>query len=99
MDRYVDVNRYFVSRIIAALLLGGLFGWHMHRDYVAWGLRGREAFIAYELHRFDDFVVNPRPVMYHVVAMVLLAFGVFAVYEAIAYGLATVAKGILSDKS
>jgi len=34
--------------MISAVLMGILLGSYIHNDYVKWGQRGREAFIAYQ---------------------------------------------------
>ena len=75
------------DRVIAALLIGTAFGWYVHFDYVKWSQRGREAFIAYQSHRFDQFMVVP-----HSAAVTVLSRGVFIVitfgiYELIAFGI------------
>jgi hypothetical protein len=93
------LKRDFVSNIMAAMLLGGLFGWYIHHDLLTWGLRGREAFITYQLLRFDMNMATPSPVFYNVIVAALLALGFCILYEAIAFWLSTAMKGKTSEKS
>jgi len=88
-----------VPKIVTAALLGSLFGWYIHHDEVRWGLLGREAFIASQMHRFDVNMVSPRPLAVTVVVMALLALGVCVVYESVVSGLSAIMKGMQSDKA
>jgi hypothetical protein len=88
------MKRDLISKIMSASLLGALFGWFVHHDYVTWKLRGRDAFIAYQARRFDSSMASPGPVLGIVIGMALFAIGSWVVYEVIALGLAAAMKGI-----
>jgi hypothetical protein len=92
------LNRDFISKIMAATLLGSLFGWYIHHDLMTWGQRGREAFITYQMRRFDMNMATPRPVFFTVIVTALLAVGFCALYELIAFWLSTAMKGRTSEK-
>jgi hypothetical protein len=93
------INRDSINKILAAILLGGLMGWNIHHDEMTWGVRGREAFIAYQMHRFDMYMANPRPVVYSVIVTALLGVGFCLIYEFIASCLSAAIKGPVSGKS
>jgi hypothetical protein len=78
------MNRELVSRVVAAVVCGILFGLYMHHDYVRWGHLGRGAFVEHELTRFDRYMAAPRPVLVTVIGPAILAILVFGLYEAIA---------------
>jgi hypothetical protein len=84
------MKQNLIPKITAAILLGGLFGWYIHHDEASWGLRSRDAFLAYQTHRFDMYVVSPRPVAYNLIVMALLALGVCVVYELVVSGLSAI---------
>jgi hypothetical protein len=48
------MKQNFMPKIIAAFLLGGLFGWYVHYDSALWNLRGRDALIAEQVHRYTN---------------------------------------------
>ena len=93
------MKRDFISKIMSATLLGGLFGWNVHHGLVTWNLRGREAFIAYQARRFDMNMATPSPVLFSIIISVLLAVGSCVVYELVAYCLSAAMKGIVTKKS
>jgi len=82
------VNRHVTSRIAAAALLGILCGLLVHYDEVKWGRRGRDAFIAHEMHRFESTMAEPPPVAAAIFGATILAAGFFGIYELIAFGFA-----------
>ena len=71
------------SRLVAAVLLGIAFGWYIHYDYVRWNLRGQDAFVAFQMRRFDMYMATPPPAIASIVVMALLVTGFCAVYEVI----------------
>jgi hypothetical protein len=93
------MKRDLISKFMSATLLGALFGWYIHHDYVTWKLRGRDAFIAYQARRFDSSMAAPGPVLGIVIGMALFAIGSWVVYEVIALCLAAAVKGIVRDRS
>jgi len=76
--------------VVAAILLGGLFGWYVHYDSALWNLRGRDAFIAEQVHRFNTYISPPRPAVFTVIFSILLTCGACVVYELLAAGLAAI---------
>jgi hypothetical protein len=58
-----------------------------------------EAFITYQLRRFDMNMATPSPMFYNVIVTALLALGFCVLYEAIAFCLSTAMKGKTSEKS
>jgi hypothetical protein len=91
------MKRHAISRLLTAVLLGILFGSHMHHDYVMWNQRGRDAYISHQMHRFDIYMATPQAAGVTILGATFIAIGLFGVYEAIALGLSTVLKGALSD--
>jgi hypothetical protein len=92
------MKREFVSKIMSAILLGGLFGWYIHFGLVTGNLRGREAFMAYQSHRFDLTYATPSPALSNVISAALLAVGACVVYEFVAYCLSAAMKVIAPEK-
>jgi putative Mn2+ efflux pump MntP len=82
------LNRHVTSRIIAAALLGILGGFLIHHDEVKWGARGRDAFMAHELHRFETTMAVPLPLPAAVCGATILVAGVLGIYEVMAFGFA-----------
>ena len=70
-----------IARLVTALLFGGLFGQHIHNDYVKWQNLGRDAFLAYQGHRFDLYMSSPRPAAFNVAVTAVLAVGVWVLIE------------------
>jgi hypothetical protein len=81
------VNRHVTSKIAAAALLGIFGGFLIHHDEVKWGARGRDAFIAYEMHRFERTMAVPLPLPAAVCGATVLVAGVLGIYEVIALGI------------
>ncbi len=88
----------FLSKAIAAMLLGGAFGWYIHHDEMRWSLRGRDAFIAFQAHRFDMNIATPHTVLAYMVTTALMAAGFCAVYELISSGVSSAIKGMGAEK-
>jgi len=80
--------------MIAAIAMGAMFGSYIHYDYVRWGQRGREAFLAHQTQRFDQYMATPHPTMATVFGAIIAIVGALAIYEALAFVLATVLKAM-----
>ena len=78
------MKRELTGRFIAAVLIGILSGYYLNFDYVRWSQRGREAFLAYESHRFDRFMLSPRPAIVTVFVVSFVAVVFFGLYELLA---------------
>jgi hypothetical protein len=81
--------------MIAAIILGTLFGSYLHSDYVKWGSRGEAAFLAHQTQRFDHYRATPQPMLQTVLASAIVVVGVLVIYEGIAF----VPAAILSSAS
>jgi hypothetical protein len=90
------LNNNLLGRFFAALAMGAVLGSYIHFDYVKWGQRGREAFLAHQAHRFDLYFVAPPPTIVTVFAATVMMFGALAFYEGLALLAAKVLKS-LSD--
>ena len=86
------MNRNVIRRVIAAALLGFLFGIYVHHDYVFWGRKGREVFIAHETRRFDEYMADPRPLAVTAVPMAIVSLFGFGLYELVVFGLSALIK-------
>lgn len=73
-----------MARILSALLLGVLFGYYIHYDYLRWNQRGREAFLLYQGHRFDQSMAVVRPTALTVISITIVMVIAFAIYELVA---------------
>jgi len=90
----LSLNNNLIGRMIAAIAMGAIFGSYIHYDYVRWGQRGREAFLAYQTQRFDQYMANPRPAIATVFGAIIAIVGALAIYEGLVFVLATVLKGM-----
>jgi len=79
------VKPNLTCRMISAVLMGIVLGSYIHNDYVKWGQRGREAFIAYQTQRFDQHMAHPHPTMATIIAAILFVGVFLAVYEILAF--------------
>jgi hypothetical protein len=71
-----------IDKLLAAVVMGLLFGAYLHHDYTKWQDLGREAFLSKQEYRFDHFMAQPRWFLL-LFAGTLLAFIVLGAYEAI----------------
>jgi hypothetical protein len=78
--------------MIVAVAMGTLLGLYVHNDYVKWGHRGRDAFLAYQSHRFDQYMSLPYPAMISIIESIVFVAVVLAVYETVASVLSGVLK-------
>src|SRR5712671_3983224 len=86
-----------MSRIIAAALLAVVLGCLMNGYYVKRGEMGREAFIAYQMKRYDRYFSHPRPVIRIVLTSVIVFGGIFAIYEGAAYAIYRLLRSTSAD--
>jgi hypothetical protein len=86
------MNPQLTNRAIAAAILGVMFGWYIHHDYTRWSQLGREAFIAHDVHRFDQYMAVPRPIGLTMFGAVVVAIGLFGLYELIAFVLSKILR-------
>lgn len=84
------MKQNLMPKVVVALLLGSLLGWYIHHDYVTSSLRGRDAFIAYQMRRFDMYMASPRPIVHNLVVIALLALGTCVLYELLVAGLSSI---------
>lgn len=73
------------SKAASALAMGFLFGSYIHYDYVNWGRRGRDVFLAHQIERFDHYMINPRPAGLTIFSATLVMVGALAFYELAAF--------------
>jgi len=81
------------ARLSAAGVSGILLAAYIHNDYVNWGTRGRDAFIAHQLQRFDRYMAIPQPMMNTMVSSVIFAVGALAIYEGLVYVFSALFRG------
>jgi hypothetical protein len=74
------------SRVISAVLVCILSGYWIHFDYVRWHQRGRDAYLAYQSHRFDQSMASPHPALVTIVGVFMVIGAFLAIYELIAAG-------------
>ncbi|HTQ95284.1 MAG TPA: hypothetical protein VMH89_00685 [Candidatus Acidoferrum sp.] len=84
------MKQNLLPKLFAAILLGSSIGWYSHHYYVKWNLRGRDAFIAYETHRYELFVASPGPLFNSLVFWALIALGICVLYELLVEGLSSI---------
>jgi hypothetical protein len=90
------MNSSLINKAIAVTLLGVIFGWYTHYDYVRWSLLGREAFIAHQMHRFELYMAVPRSLVPTMFGGVVVAIGLFGVYELMVLALSKILRNTSS---
>jgi hypothetical protein len=76
-----------MSRVLAAIFIGMLFGAYRHFKQVQWLGRGRDAFLADQSHYFNQ-ITSAHSATVTLVAGVILAVVAVGLYEGIALGFA-----------
>jgi hypothetical protein len=76
------MNIQLNSKIAAAAILGMLLFMYVRHDHNKWRRAGRDAFLAFENHRYDTQVVRERPVT--PVSYAIFAIKIFGTYQLIA---------------
>jgi len=77
------------ARVLATLFLGVIFGTYIHFDQMRWQGRGRDAFLAYQGHRFDRIALHHSGASM-LVAGVILAMIAVGLYEVVVIGITKV---------
>jgi hypothetical protein len=72
--------------------MGLLLGSYVHYEYVTWSQRGRDAFLAHQMTRFDHYMVRPRPAGLTIFSVTLVMVGALALYEFMAFVFAKIFK-------
>ena len=93
------MRQSLVGKAIAAITSGALFGLYVHNDYATWGARGREAFLAHQAHRFDQYMAVPRPTMLTVFGSTIVIVGALALYEGLASLFSRIANSLSGGQS
>ena len=88
-----------VGKALAAITSGISFGLYIHNDYVTWGERGREAFLAHQGHRFDQYMAAPRPTMVTVIGTTIVVVGAMALYEGLAFLFSRITNSLSGGQS
>jgi len=70
-----------LARALTAVLLGALFGYYVHYDFLRWNQRGKDAFLVYQARRFDQSMAAPHPTAITVIAMAMVIVFGFVIYE------------------
>lgn len=74
-----------VFKVLFAIGFGALYGESIQMDHEKWRSLGRDAFLAFQSHRFDAFMVHPSPGVVYIAISVLFGVGLFALYEVTGY--------------
>jgi hypothetical protein len=80
-----------VSKLISAFVMCLLFTRYIRHDHQRWTMRGREAFLAYQDHRFSRYIATPHLSWSYVIGISLAIVSFLALYELVAWG---IAKGL-----
>ncbi|HXY78933.1 MAG TPA: hypothetical protein VEH47_08975 [Candidatus Acidoferrales bacterium] len=88
-----------IYKFISAVVLGALFGSYIHHDYVRWAQLGREAFLAHQAARFNQYMSPPHPIALTVFASTVMIVGALAIYEVLAFALARMSGAMSGDQT
>ena len=85
-------------RVLSAGVLGICFGLYMHHSYETWNHRGKDAFLAHQLQRFDHYMSSPQPLLTSIVSALVGAAFAFGIYELLTAILSKVFFGKPTEK-
>src|ERR1700676_2760872 len=71
-------------RVAAVIVMGLVAGSYTHHMYMTWNGRGKDAFIAYQLGRFDKYMAHPHSLMFTFASNVIAWAFILGFYELIA---------------
>jgi hypothetical protein len=69
------------ERIAAVGLMGCLVAWYRFHDYAKWSQRGRQEFVTYQLHRFDSYMLHPKPLLVTLLSSMIAVVLMLGLYE------------------
>ena len=84
------MKRESTARLVAAALMGLSFGLYIRHDYDTWSQRGRDAFMAYQGHRFDQYMLVPRHSIAGMIGFIIVVCILIGFYELVATGIAKI---------
>ena len=87
------MKHILAGRMCAAILVGVLLGGYIHSDYVRWGSRGRDLFMAHQVQRFDHYMAVPQPIATTLLSSIIVTVGALAIYEAVAFVFSMILNG------
>jgi hypothetical protein len=93
------MNRQLISRAIVALIMGLLLGLSFAHTSQLAVLRGRQAFLIAQEHRFDRFTSAPHAFTGHILTAVLATFLFLFFYELLVLGVGRILKAPTSTYS
>lgn len=74
-----------VIKFLFALAAGALCGLLIHMDLAKWNRLGRDAFLSYQAHRFDNSIAFLSPAAGLVICCAIFVLGFMALYEGVAF--------------
>jgi hypothetical protein len=75
--------RLSVHRVAAVIVIGLVAGSYNHHRYMTWNRRGKDAFIAYQLGKFDKYMAHPHSLMFTLATNVIAWALILGFYELI----------------
>ena len=91
------MERNVLARIIAVVLIGMLFASYINYDQKKWRKAGREAFLANEGKRFDEYMAKQQPFALTAFGSLFVAGFLFSFYELLVVVLSAVLKSSYSS--
>ena len=88
-----------IIKFLIVLAVGAFYGKYMHTYYDKWHILGHDAFIAYQSHRFDHYMLTPMSSASLIITYAILVLGLGALYEGAAYAGAKLIDLLLQRKS
>jgi hypothetical protein len=69
------------TKLAAASFIGILFGLQVHHDLAKWGALGLDSFLKYQTSRFSREMNPVQPLLWTLIASILVALFAMGVYE------------------
>src|SRR5262249_13300134 len=88
-----------LARVLSGILIGMLFGYYIHYDYLRWSQRGREAYLAHQNLHFEKYIATPHPPVTLMIGTVIMMGAFFGMYELLAAIFTRILRALDSNTS
>jgi hypothetical protein len=86
------MNRLLSGKLIVALIIGLIIGLRIDHNNAVWGRRGREAFLAHQVHLFNRYSAIPHTSISIIVTSIIATCLFLFFYELLVFGTLRIVK-------
>ena len=98
-DTFDPMLRIPIPRLLATVIFAVVIGSYMHHDYMKWNRLGRDAFLAYQDHRFDTSMAHPHSAMIPIASSVIVLVAAWVFYELLVLAISKAADLLVTGRS